>query len=288
MAMLAVAFIACNSESGSDVEMPAEEKKALTTATTEVVSMLGKSPAKVDKYMTSAGYVQANSVNLSFLDFESKAPARMMAKMPKVKKDESFAEEIMYIYGLPEGYETMTESESRAYVNGLLAEGKSLIAVVLMFNYDYKMTSVATMYLVPKTDDVNLRYGAISRKMHKKINGYSYHFWTGGISELNEDDKDATVYADGNIPDFETEDEIEGKFSQYINRLENAGVIYAEEGGQGLNGNYYHMKGIVFGSSWINPNAEDAAKMRANGLNVPCALGAIGIGYVDSDADYDY
>ena len=85
MAVLAVAFIACNKNKGSEVEMPAEEKKAVTAGTSEMVSQFGHSEAKVDKHMASAGYTKAETFEMPFvleMEEESKMPAH---KLPQAK-----------------------------------------------------------------------------------------------------------------------------------------------------------------------------------------------------------
>lgn len=254
MAMVAVAFMACNEKNGASV--PSSDKNAVKAVTTDAVSMVGQDPAKVEKILTSAGFTKVEST-----DATAKVIARYV-RSPKAKAAEEVT--VQYVYNLPADYVSMGEEAGLQYVQNLLAKGECLVVVYTIYK-DNKLMVISTNVFAPLKDDINLLYTQNSDGLFAQLptpNGTT-SFWQGNIQE---GEKSYTDHA------------------EYVATIAAAQAISADEQGYALkNLDPVNMTADGFGfyCYWENPDeAERAAMLEENGI-----VGAMGSFSV---MDYSY
>lgn len=244
MAMVAVAFMACN-ENGASV--PSSDKKAVKAVTTDAVSMVGQEPAKVEKFLTSAGFTKVEAT-----DGIAKVSARYV-RAPKAKAAEEVS--VQYVYNLPTDYQSMDEAAGAQYVQNLLDKGECLVMVITIYK-DNKLMVVSTNVFAPLKDNINLLYTQNSDGLFAQLpapNGTT-SFWQGGIRQ---GEKSYTDHA------------------EYVAAIAAAKAISAEEQGyaiKNLDPAKMTAEGFGFYCLWENPDeAERAAMLKEDGI-----VGAMG------------
>lgn len=234
MAMVAVAFMACNQNGAS---VPSSDKKAVKAVTTDAVSMVGQDPAKVEKILTSAGFTKVEST-----DATAKVIARYV-RSPKAKAAEEVS--VQYVYNLPADYVSMGEEAVLQYVQNLLAKGECLVVVYTIYK-DNKLMVVSTSVFAPLKDDINLLYTQNSDGLFAQLpalNGTT-SFWQGNIQE---GEKSYTDHA------------------EYVATIAAAQAILADEQGYALKNldpvNNMTAEGFGFYCYWENPDEAARATM---------------------------
>lgn len=245
MAMVAVAFMACNEKNGASV--PSSDKNAVKAVTTDAVSMVGQDPAKVEKILTSAGFTKVEST-----DATAKVIARYV-RSPKAKAAEEVS--VQYVYNLPADYVSMGEEAVLQYVQNLLAKGECLVVVYTIYK-DNKLVVISTSVFAPLKDDINLLYTQNSDGLFAQLpapNGTT-SFWQGNIQE---GEKSYTDHA------------------EYVAAIAAAQAISADEQGYALkNLDPVNMTADGFGFYCYWENPDEAA--RATMLEEIGIVGAMG------------
>lgn len=242
VAMVAMAFMACNSN-GAD--MPKGEKKAVNAATVEGVALLGEDASTVEAKLVKAGYVRLdNEIPWTPVG----APAKKMAQ--KIKQGSSYDEQ-MYAYNLPDNYDEMTEQESIAYMNKLLADGKSFIMVIAWFDDD-ELESLTTAVVTGIREKVNLVYTDMSDDMYDVLPASPKGVWEGYMGQADSKEE-PEVYAD---------------HSKFVSAIKDAEEIMAEEMGVSM------TEFFTYGGMWMYPNAEQRKEQKETGMN-PFCMGTI-------------
>ena len=234
MAVVAVAFMACKSN-GAD--MPKADKSAMSAVTTNAVSQLGESSAKVEKNLVDAGFVKVKGGKLPTF-----APALKKAQL----KAADGAVQVMYAYNLPENYGEMDEEEAVAYINKIMAKGETCIMVAVSFEDD-ELSGMATAYIVPVKKNINLFYTEISDDLYSQLPKQSA--WVGYAAEPGE--KEGDEYLD---------------HKKFVSKVAAAEAIQTEESAECLN---YGYAGV-----WANPDEEQQAELEKAGFTTPIAIGA--------------
>lgn len=254
-AMVVLGFMACN----NGVELPANDKKAMDVVTAGAIDMLGAEQANVQKAFTDAGYLQVT-------EGQNKISKRIAAKAPKkvLAKEEAHSVDETYIYGLPENYEQMSDEERMAYLNQLLADGKSYIEAEVSYA-DGKLTTVVTTYATGKRPKVNTVYTAKSSAMYSKLPSQKeMKEWMGEIAE------DTTTYTD---------------HAAFVAKVAAADSIVAYEMATGFTEySETRMSGFYYISQWGNPGAATEEAMRKEGYT-PYVYGAFQIFAFDESAN---
>lgn len=250
-AMVVLGFMACN----NGVELPENDKKAMDAVTTGAIDMLGAEQANVQKAFTDAGYLQVT-------EGQNKISKRIAAKAPKkvLAKEEAHSVDETYIYGLPENYAQMSDEERMAYLNQLLANGKSYIEAEVSYA-DGKLTTMVATYATGKRAKVNTVYTAKSSAMYSKLpRQKEMKEWMGEIAE------DTTTYTD---------------HAAFVAKVAAADSIVAYEMASGFTEySETRMSGFYYINQWGNPDAATEEAMRKEGYT-PYVYGAFQIFAID-------
>lgn len=247
MAMAAVVLMACNS---SDTGLPKGEEKALEKTTVGAIAQLGTSPSQVDAALTDAGYMKITGGYVPPIS----SPEKVTPK--KIKKAVAASQKaVVYAYGIPENYNTMTQAQAMVWINNALANGKALMLVYANF-IDDKLAVMMTTFVIAKDKNANKSFTAISEDMYGELpSGKTNYYWVGEIYDRNVKDSEAQEFSD---------------HSAFVSKVAKAEGIEAEENGAAM------FKGWAYGNTWINPTAAEEAEMIEEGLSVAVCIG----GYV--------
>lgn len=235
MAMVAIAFIACNGNGGiNGSTAPAKDQKALTSVTTEGVNLIGKDAASVDKTLKDAGFKQMEVE-------EDLAPAR---KMKALKASDDGFEYVYYSYNMPENADKMTGEEAIKYMDNLLTSGEFYISVAVAVLANGKVAAVETSLMTGVNDKVNLTYTDISDKLYKSLPSNAEKHWRGVISV----DEERKTYE---------------KQEEYVAAIAKANAVQAEEQGNALTSvSETSASGLLYYCMWFKPTDERAAEMK--------------------------
>ena len=155
---VALMCIACNEKNGADVQD--NDLKAFIAATADVVPLLGKDVAQMEKTLLSAGFV---------LDDEIKTGCKV------------------YVY--PKEVQSMSKEDGDNYLKELLMNGKSLIYATITSYEDGELGYVETIGYSGISDKVNLLYTTISDKLYAHIpKNAEKSSWSGIIQYSLEDE----------------------------------------------------------------------------------------------------
>ena len=135
---VALMCIACDENNGADVQD--NDLKAFIAATADVVPLLGKDAAQMEKTLLSAGFVFEEEIKTG------------------VKE---------YVY--PKEVQSMSKEEGNNYLKKLLLNGKSLIYAYVTSYEDGTLALVETFGFFGQTDKVNLKYTTVSDKLYTHI-----------------------------------------------------------------------------------------------------------------------
>ena len=258
LAMMAVAFMACENNNGgggsSSSDVPSGEVKAVKATTEQASDLLGKSPAQVDKSLVAAGFVKLDESELASVI------RRIRAKAPKAKADAD-RWEVHYVYNLPKDFLKMSEEEGLKWMNDQLEAGKSIIAAVAIY-YNEELVAMSTAFQRAKTEKINLLYTEISDGLYKDLPSKAmYKEWQGEIGKKEYSDHAAYIAAIGVGESIEAEES--GVAADY-------NQVTGEASGRGYN------------AYWENPDKEEEASQLRNGLVVPYVIGEFSV------VDYAY
>ena len=234
MAMVAIALVACkgNGEvNGSGT--PAQDKKALTTVTTDAVNVLGKDLASVEKSLVAAGFKKIENPEVI------SAPAK---KLKAIKAEEGDFPYVTYAYNLPENADQMTEEESKKYLKDLLAKGQYFITTAVLYSDD-KVAGFETALIAGVNDNINLTYTDISDKLYSSMPENAIRKqWQG---ELGVEGGERKVYE---------------KHEEYVASIAKAKAVGAMEQGYALT-SATSMSGLTYLCMWERPTEEREATM---------------------------
>lgn len=157
--MAAVVLMSCGG-SANDPEISANDKKAMKKASCEAVAQLGENKAKVDTYLTSAGYVKVD-VNVS--DYMP-APAR---KKGIETAKASQADTLNYVYGV--NVNAISDySSSQAAIESALGNNGAVIALQAIF-YEGKLVELESGVLMNVKSNIKPVFIEISDSLYNAI-----------------------------------------------------------------------------------------------------------------------
>ena len=145
----------------------------------------------------------------------------------------------------------MTEQESIAYMNKLLADGKSFIMVIAWFDDD-ELESLTTAVVTGIREKVNLVYTDMSDDMYDVLPASPKGVWEGYMGQADSKEE-PEVYAD---------------HSKFVSAIKDAEEIMAEEMGVSM------TEFFTYGGMWMYPNAEQRKEQKETGMN-PFCMGTI-------------
>ena len=257
MAMAVFALVACKK---SDTGLDKGEAKALEVTTTGAIDMLGDSPAEVDKAMKKAGFKEFNG---GYDPLSAPMRAAVAKRAKKATTESSY--EVYYSYGLPDGYEDMTEKEVIAWANKALKSGDAVMIVTVTFESE-QMEAMATMFFIGKSSKAYKSFTATSDDLYKKLpSGKTNSYWEGYIEGSDDPEGSGTTYTD---------------HSKFTAKVAKAEGIIAEEYG------YAMYKGWGYGNMWFNPSEKDEEEMYEEGFTTPFCEGAYAVGAYNYGYDY--
>ena len=249
MAMAAVVLMACGDGNGASV--PSKDKTAVIAASADAVELIGAEPAAVDKKLTAAGYTKMDMpASLEAPKLNKKA----IKQIPALKAEDD-AEEVLYVYNLPEESKNWGEEEFLAYQNKLMKDGKVIAYAIVSFQ-EGKMTMMVTEMVVGYSAKANLLYTEISNKLYAQLPEKEKALqirWQGAVSTPDAEQQQFEVQAD------------------YVKAIEaaNNGVQAQEMGYAILNSDY---DGTAYQGGWYAPGTEDTQAMEKEGVT-PYASG---------------
>ena len=234
MAMVAIALVACNGNGGVNGSgTPAQDKKALTTVTTDAVNLLGQDLASVEKSLVAAGFKKIENPEVI------SAPAK---KLKAIKADEGDFLSVTYAYNMPENADQMTEEESQKYLKNLLAKGQFVITTAVLYFND-KVAGFETVLIAGVNDNINLTYTDISDKLYSSMpENAIMKRWQG---ELGVEGGEPKVYE---------------KHEEYVASIAKAKAVGAMEQGNALT-SATSMSGLTYICMWERPTEEREATM---------------------------
>ena len=257
MVMVAVGFMACN---GGGASVPQNDKKAAKAVTSQAIDLLSSNPATVDKALTDAGFMKVTAGGL--LNVAKRQQAHMK-KSFKASEDL----EIIYLYNVPENYDSMTDEESAKYVKEVLDKGECIIYVVTYYSStDSKLKMMSTQVMAPLKEDINLLMTEISDAEYKKlptgslVMGVPALRWEGVIT--NGDDE--VTYEN---------------HAEFVSKIAKAQAVTAEEQGVGmtkLDMETGEASGFVYFNAWVNPDAAEKEEQIAK-MGVAAAMGVFAV-----------
>jgi hypothetical protein len=159
--------------------------------------------------------------------------------------------QVIYAYGIPENYNTMTEAQAMAWLNNALADGKSLMLVYTMF-IDDELIVMQSVFVIKKSSEANQTFTAISEDMYKQLpSGQQNYYWMGKIENNSVKDSE-TEYTD---------------HSAFVSAVAKAEGISAEEYGVAV------FNGWAYSNTWANPTKYEEEEMIKGGLSVAVCIG---------------
>lgn len=243
MAMAVFALMAC--KNSSDTGLPKDEAKALEEVTVGAIDQLGGTPDQVDAALTDAGFIKLNGGYIPPISLPNLTPKKMKSTVAASQK------QVIYAYGIPENYSTMTEAQAMAWLNNALANGKSLMLVYTMF-IDDELTVMQSVFVIKKSSDINKSFTAISEDMYKQLpSGQQNYYWMGMIDDHSEKE-DGQTYSD---------------HSAFVAAVAKAEGINVEEYGAAV------YKGWAYSNTWVNPTKYEEEEMIKGGLSVAVCIG---------------
>lgn len=244
MAMAVFALMAC--KNSSDTGLPKDEAKALEEVTVGAIDQLGGTPDQVDAALTDAGFIKLNGGFIPPISAPEKVtPKKMKSTVAASQK------QVIYAYGIPDNYNTMTEAQAMAWLNNALADGKSLMLVYTMF-IDDELTVMQTMFVVKKSSDANKTFTAISDDLYAELpSGQQNYYWMGEIDDHSEKEGEQT-YSD---------------HSAFVAAVAKAEGINVQEYGAAV------YKGWAYSNTWVNPTKYEEEEMMKEGLSVAVCVG---------------
>lgn len=156
---VALMCIACGEKNGADLQD--NDVKAFIAATADVVPLLGKDAAQMEKILLSAGFI-----------FEEELKTSVKG----------------YVY--PKEIQSMNKEEGNMYLKELLMNGKSLIYAYVTSNEDGTLAYVETYGYSGQTDKVNLTYTTISDKLYTHISKNTKESSWKGIIQFSLENKE--------------------------------------------------------------------------------------------------
>ncbi len=173
--MAAFAFVACNQ---NDPDAPNRKDQKAVSVVVPAFDWIRADLATVDKKLTALGYVKAES--------EAKVPAKMNVMRSKKEEEEPTA---LYLYGLPENFNKMSEEEVNRTMVEALGSGKTVIQIKVFADRNNKLISMEEQayFGQPKPHDLFVN---ISNQLYAKIpagtlasDNYPYSEWEGLFSD---------------------------------------------------------------------------------------------------------
>ena len=237
----AVAMMACNSAVDSP-DFPAKDKKAVDKATVEAVSQIGQSAAKIDTYLTNAGYAKVEGVVLN-------APKRVPAKMKAPAADATYA---VYVYGLDPQYIDEKADPAVAQFNNVISKGNTVVVVIAIF-VDDQLMEMATLMSVGAGKKVNQKYVTLTNDMYATLPSSALQANWEGTAQL-EDAKEA---------EYTKHDDFAAAISGAP-----AGVVADEFGYAitGVNAALMTYEGFAYMGYWDNPTAKEVEEQTKKGF----------------------
>ena len=245
MAVAAVMFVACNENGPSSTD-----KKTANVVSSEAIALIGQNLAKVDKALTDAGYVKATS------EAAKAAPARVRAMASMAE-----AMNVLYVYGLPENINQMSEAEYDACMTKAIQEGGTIAMAYVFADGENKLTGIQTTMYLKLTSGANKLYTDVSNKLFAQIpagaipetmptgmpSKFPFAMWQGGVSTATSSDEKEDV--------LETTDHAEFIAKIAANTSLQASeyaLLYASQEGDGW----------TYQTMWVNPSEEEQKEMQ--------------------------
>lgn len=268
VAIVAIGIMACEKNGPST---PEKEKEVFKSVTVDAIALIGQDQAAIEKRLADAGFCKVTDTEYyNMITFEPEYSARLSTGKQMNMQEDADISEAVYYYGIPDKFFQQDKKDIVAYLDKLLADGKSFSVARVIYK-DGKMLKIYGGFCPVLNEKPYQLYSETSSELFKCLpSAESNRFWKGWIGTEHS----------GN-PQYVIED-----YKEHTKYLEviasDAAIVNAAEHGYSISEDSANGENFFYQLLWQNTTEDMKAEMRKSGFSHYYMYHSFAVGHISS------